>query len=271
VLWIAPSFFGRSTTYSRLPAIGHRRHAACEGDWHDSHEPAATVVERSIVVAGPPPLPLRYYSRPTGLEAIAAATQPLVAVLCAATGTGKTTSAAEYCDSGADWGWVDLRGYARKRSADLRERPTPAQRIPDLRTSTATLRGFPPRRLWIDRAGMFDLGMRQKDMIGEWVPRSEPGVTDVFSGGSKWLMSARWEEIDEQFVWKHRLSKSVTREGIMELETGKTELFETLEFPPSCQRAHPGRPFCRFRDRSRKIARARAEHRERVANGIANK
>jgi hypothetical protein len=42
---------------------------------------------------------------------------------------------------------------------------------------------------------------------------------------------ARWEEIDEQFVWKHRLSKSGTREGIMDLETGKTELFELLEFP----------------------------------------
>jgi hypothetical protein len=28
---------------------------------------------------------------------------------------------------------------------------------------------------------MFDLGIRQKDMIGEWAPRSKPGVTDVFS------------------------------------------------------------------------------------------
>jgi hypothetical protein len=44
-------------------------------------------------------------------------------------------------------------------------------------------------------------------------------------------MGARWEEIDEHFVWKHRLSKSVTRDGIMDPETGKTELFELLEFP----------------------------------------
>jgi hypothetical protein len=202
------------------------------------------------------------------------------------------------------------------------------------------------------QAFMFDLGMRQKDMIGEWVPRSEPGLTDVFSGGSKWLMGARWEEIDEQFVWKHRLSKSVTREGIMDLETGKTELFELLEFPlvrrelariaplnranfkasgPVIVSESTGLPWStsRFRDRWREIAckagipdnvqnrdsragaateadwadaprekvkrmlghsraettagyqrdtmhirteiaRARAEHRERVANGIAN-
>jgi hypothetical protein len=36
-----------------------------------SREPVATVVERTIVVADPPPLPLRYYSRPTLLDAIA--------------------------------------------------------------------------------------------------------------------------------------------------------------------------------------------------------
>jgi len=81
------------------------------------------------------------------------------------------------------------------------------------------------------QAFMIECGMRQKDMIGEWVPRSEPGVTDMFCGASKWLMGARWEEIDERFVWKHRLSKSVTREGIMDPETGKTELYELLEFP----------------------------------------
>jgi hypothetical protein len=44
-------------------------------------------------------------------------------------------------------------------------------------------------------------------------------------------MGARWGEIDEQFVWKHRLSKSVTREGIKDLETGKRELFELRELP----------------------------------------
>jgi hypothetical protein len=103
---------------------------------------------------------------------------------------------------------------------------------------------------------------------------------------------ARWEEIDEQFVWKHRLSKSGTREGIMDLETGKTELFELLEFPlvrrelariAPLNRAIPSvRPRHRQREHRRRrpaisvthipteIARARAEHRERAANGTAN-
>jgi hypothetical protein len=38
-----------------------------------SQQPVATALERTIVVADPPPLPLRYYSRRTVLDAIAAA------------------------------------------------------------------------------------------------------------------------------------------------------------------------------------------------------
>lgn len=75
-----------------------------------SQQPVATVVERTMVVSDPPPLPLRYYSRPTVLGAIAAATPRIVVVLSGATGTGKTTAATSYCvNSGIDWGWVDLR------------------------------------------------------------------------------------------------------------------------------------------------------------------
>jgi hypothetical protein len=128
------------------------------------------------------------------------------------------------------------------------------------------------------QAFMFECGMRPKDVIGEWVPTSEPGVTDVFNGQSKWLMGARWEEVDENFVWKHRLSKSVPREGIMDPETGKTELFDLREFQlvrseleriaPLHRSNFPGKgpiivsestglPWSasRFRDRWREIAR----------------
>lgn len=89
--------------------------------------------------------------------------------------------------------------------------------------------GFPS--IALAQAFMFELGIRQKDMIGEWVPRSEPGVTDVISGVSKWLMGARWDEIDEHFVWTHRLSKSVRRDGIMDTEAGKIEKFDLMAFP----------------------------------------
>lgn len=139
---------------------------------------------------------------------------------------------------------------------------------------TARREGFPS--IALAQAFMFELGLRQKDMIGEWVPRTEPGVSDVIAGPSKWLMGARWEEVDERFVWTHRLSKSVSRDGIMDSETGKTEKFDLLAFPlvrenlgrglnranfpasgPILIAENTGRPWSasRFRDRWRKIAR----------------
>ena len=41
-----------------------------------------------------------------------------------------------------------------------------------------------------------DVGMTQKDVIGEWVPVSEPGISDVINGGMKWLRGLRWEGVD---------------------------------------------------------------------------
>jgi hypothetical protein len=71
------------------------------------------------------------------------------------------------------------------------------------------------------------------DVIGEWVPRSATGVTDVFWGPSKWLMGARWEEVDENFIWRHRLSKSVKgNQAVMNTDLGKTEEYDLRAFPP---------------------------------------
>jgi hypothetical protein len=82
------------------------------------------------------------------------------------------------------------------------------------------------------QAFQFELGVRQGDMLGHWVPRAWPGVSDIFSGGHKWLMGARWEEIDADLIWTHRLSKSVKgKKAVMQAEVGKTEQFD-LKVPP---------------------------------------
>jgi len=57
------------------------------------------------------------------------------------------------------------------------------------------------------QAFQFDGILRQKDVIGEWVPISEPGVSDVTDGNDKWLRGIRWEEIDENLVLRHMTSK----------------------------------------------------------------
>lgn len=57
------------------------------------------------------------------------------------------------------------------------------------------------------QAFQFDLMLRQKDCIGEWVPQSEDGVSDVLYGNAKWLRGIRWEEIDGGMILRHTTSK----------------------------------------------------------------
>lgn len=59
------------------------------------------------------------------------------------------------------------------------------------------------------QAFQFELMLRQKDVIGEWVPVSEPGMSDLIAAdrGRKWLRGLRWEEIDQNLILVHITSK----------------------------------------------------------------
>jgi len=57
------------------------------------------------------------------------------------------------------------------------------------------------------QAFQFECMLRQKDVIGEWVPIREPGISDVQSDSLKWLRGIRWEEIDQNQVLRHVTSK----------------------------------------------------------------
>lgn len=57
------------------------------------------------------------------------------------------------------------------------------------------------------QAFQFELMLRQRDCIGEWVPQSEPGISDVTNGYEKWLRGLRWSEIDANLILRHTTSK----------------------------------------------------------------
>lgn len=63
------------------------------------------------------------------------------------------------------------------------------------------------RSIALAQAFQFDGMLRQKDVIGEWVPINEPGISDVLDGNNKWLRGIRWEEIDDNFILRHITSK----------------------------------------------------------------
>lgn len=57
------------------------------------------------------------------------------------------------------------------------------------------------------QAFQFDLMLRQKDVLGEWVPLDEPGESYVTGPKGKWLRGIRWEEIDDNLILRHTTSK----------------------------------------------------------------
>lgn len=59
----------------------------------------------------------------------------------------------------------------------------------------------------IGQAMQFECILRQKDVIGEWVPFAEPGVSEIRHHGRKWLRGLRWSEIDANMILRHVTSK----------------------------------------------------------------
>lgn len=79
-----------------------------------------------------------------------------------------------------------------------------AEQVIALRT-TARRHGFASMAL--AQAIQFELMLRQKDVIGEWVPQKEDGTSDVLRGNDKWLRGIRWSEIDGNLILRHITSK----------------------------------------------------------------
>lgn len=72
---------------------------------------------------------------------------------------------------------------------------------------TAAREHFGWYSLALAQAFQFECMFRQKDVLGEYVPISEPGDSDVVWEGQKWLRGLRWEEIDQNWILTHKTSK----------------------------------------------------------------
>ncbi len=82
------------------------------------------------------------------------------------------------------------------------------------------------------QAIMYELMVRQKDVIGEYVPMDEPGVSAVLHHRRKWLYGITYEEISQDLILTHRLSKSLRgRDAINDPAAGKIESFDLKAYP----------------------------------------
>jgi hypothetical protein len=71
-----------------------------------------------------------------------------------------------------------------------------------------TAHDFGLHSLALARAFQFECRMQQKDAIGELVPITEPGDSDIIYGSDKWLHGIRWSDIDADLVLRHRCARN---------------------------------------------------------------
>lgn len=113
------------------------------------------------------------------------------------------------------------------------------------------------------QAFQFELMLRQKDVIGEWAPLSEPGTTELIQGNLKWLRGIRWSEIDGDLILRHTTSKR-GKDIEVDLKLAPMVLEELARFPtvpasgPIVVCEETGAPWlaAAFRRRWRRIATA---------------
>jgi integrase len=90
--------------------------------------------------------------------------------------------------------------------------------------------GYPS--IALAQAIAFETGLRPRDVLGEWVPLSEPGLSAVTAGGEKWQIGLTWAELSPDGQLTHRLSKSIRgRNNVADLRTGKTLTFDVRSCP----------------------------------------
>lgn len=141
------------------------------------------------------------------------------------------------------------------------------------------------------QAFMFELMIRQKDAIGEWLPLQVPGTSDVVWHGKKWLLGLHWRDISPDLMLTKVLSKSLRgRRALVTPGAGKVEQFDLNIYPlivaelgrltkwgdgPLIVCESTSKPWkaSHFRDRWRRIARAagipdNVQNRDSRAGGI---
>jgi hypothetical protein len=133
-----------------------------------------------------------------------AAARMMVAVLKAALAFGEASRLA---------GCADLAGALRAvRFTGLKPRiarPSAGQ----VRTLIAAAHAKEHTSIALTTALQFETTARLWDVIGQWVPLAEPGLSDITSGGSKWISGLRWEMIGADHVLRFTPSKTQRTTG----------------------------------------------------------
>jgi len=132
---------------------------------------------------------------------------------------------------------------------EMRSRAPETKRVYITREQVISLREAAHQRgvhsIALAQTLQFECELTQKQVIGEWVPRSEPGLSEVFRGKQKWMPGICWSDIDQDHVL------TVGEHGTVDLKHAPMVMEELVpNWPPPaaewshyCPRRH-GAPVC---------------------------
>lgn len=83
--------------------------------------------------------------------------------------------------------------------------------------------------------------LHQVDILGQWVPLSEPGESDISNGSEKWVGGLRWSDIDENMILRREFESGRQR-GTKVIHTDLKRfamIMEEINAVPSWQRDGP--------------------------------
>jgi hypothetical protein len=132
---------------------------------------------------------------------------------------------------------LEILRESRFRSLGPRLVQLTAEHVRAIRTTARNDFGW--HSIALAQAFQFELILSQKDVIGEWVPVSEPGESDIVWSGKKWLRGLRWSDIDKNLVLRHTAGSSGRpievdlRTAPMILEELKAKLAHSPRLPRS--------------------------------------
>lgn len=117
----------------------------------------------------------------------------------------------------------DFKAAGAKR----RMKSLTAEHIDAIRYKARIHFGWPSMAL--AQAFQFECTFRQKDIIGEWVPLEEPGISDVIDKTEKWIRGICWQEIDDNLILRHVTSKK-QKDAEVDLKLAPMVLEELREY-----------------------------------------
>jgi hypothetical protein len=96
---------------------------------------------------------------------------------------------------------IDALEEVRVQNSTSRSEPITSEHVSAIRAVAHNHFGW--HSIAVAQALQFELPLAQKDVIGEWVPLSEPGESDVVWREQKWLRGLRWPEVKENMILVH--------------------------------------------------------------------